>query len=136
MPQLEKGGKWVFGWVIVDKDFRICIPREAWTEYGFSPDVCALFLKGSSTSGGFAITTKDRLPKSVERRELARGQLERGRLAVIPSAVAVEPWQRLLAVRGSGHALGFVARGPIYEAALRYAGIPESKPPSYPGGTR
>jgi hypothetical protein len=38
----------------------------------------------------------------------------------IPLKVGVSPGQRLLVVRGSGHALGFVARGPIYEEALAH----------------
>jgi len=38
----------------------------------------------------------------------------------MPPLVRVEPGGRLLAVRGSGRALGFLARGPIYEEALAH----------------
>jgi hypothetical protein len=53
-------------------------------------------------------------------RALARGRIEEGRWVLVQAAVAVQPGDRLLAVRGSGRALGFVARGPIYEEALRH----------------
>ena len=36
-----------------------------------------------------------------------------------PPEVDVKPGERLLAVRGSRYGLGFVARGPIYEEALK-----------------
>ena len=56
----------------------------------------------------------------METRALCRGQIgEDGRL-VVPSAVRPQPGTRLLAVRGSGRALGFVARGPIYNEALSH----------------
>ena len=32
----------------------------------------------------------------------------------------MQPGDRLLAVRGSGRALGFVAQGPIYDEALKH----------------
>jgi hypothetical protein len=38
----------------------------------------------------------------------------------VPATVGVQPGDRLLAVRGSGRALGFVAQGPIYEEALKH----------------
>ena len=34
MPQLAKGGKWVFGWVLVGPHGEVTIPPEAWDEYG------------------------------------------------------------------------------------------------------
>ena len=59
MPRLDKGGKWVFGWVIVDADRRIRVPQDAWTEYGFKAGDEALLLNGSKTSGGFGLTSED-----------------------------------------------------------------------------
>jgi hypothetical protein len=41
----------------------------------------------------------------------------------LPSALGFQPGERLLVVRGSGLALGFVPRGPIYEEALRHTEI-------------
>jgi hypothetical protein len=84
MPQLVKGGKWVFGWVIVGPRGELTIPPEAWDEYQFQVGDEVTFIPGSRRSGGFSLSHP-----------------------------------RLLAVRGSGRALGFVAHGPIYEEALR-----------------
>jgi hypothetical protein len=39
---------------------------------------------------------------------------------VVPLEADVRPGDRLVAVRGSRYALGFVARGPIYEVALKH----------------
>ena len=124
MPQLEKGGKWVFGWVIVDADRRIRIPQDAWTEYGFSAEQEAIFLKGSITSGGFGIATKERIPEILTGRRFGMGRFLSNREFLLPSDIDVEPGQKLLAVRGSGHAPGFTARGPIFELALHHPAMP------------
>jgi hypothetical protein len=34
MPQLVKGGKRIYGWTIMNFEFRVRIPAEAHTEYG------------------------------------------------------------------------------------------------------
>ena len=126
MPRLEKGGKWVFGWVIIDADRCIRIPQDAWSEYGFAAEQEAFFLKGSTTSGGFGIGTKEQISGTIAARKLGTGGFREGREIRIPREVDVRPWQKLLAVRGSGHALGFVAHGPIFELALRHPEIPQS----------
>ncbi len=33
MPQLVKGGKYIFGWTSINKDLRIRIPNEIYDEY-------------------------------------------------------------------------------------------------------
>jgi hypothetical protein len=123
MPQLVKGGKWVFGWVIVGLAGELPIPPEAWDEYRFQVGDEVIFLPGSRRSGGFGLShprlMADR-PAPLEARALARGRIEDRGWVVMPAAVGVQPGDRLLAVRGSGRALGFVARGPIYEEALRH----------------
>ncbi len=123
MPQLVKGGKWVFGWVSVGPQGALRIPPEAWAEYGFRAGEEAAFLPGSRTSGGFGLSTPRLLAQAAEPlqlRSLALGWIgENGRI-VVPEAVGVQPGSHLLVVRGSGRALGFVARGPIYEEALRH----------------
>jgi hypothetical protein len=52
-------------------------------------------------------------------REIGRSRFDEG-LVRIPPALNVRPDERLLTVRGSCHGLGFVARGPIYDEALRH----------------
>ena len=43
MPQITKGGKWVFGWVVVGQNRQIVIPPEAYAEYGFQPGEAVIF---------------------------------------------------------------------------------------------
>jgi len=123
MPQLVKGGKWVFGWVIVGLQGELAIPPAAWVEYGFQAGEEAIFLSGSRTSGGFGLSTSRLLAQAaglLQTRALARGSIgQRGQI-VIPATVGIWPGDRLLVVRGSGRALGFLARGPIYDEALKH----------------
>ena len=65
-------------------------------------------------------------------RALASGRIVEWGCVVVPAAVGVGRGERLLVVRGSGRALGFIVRGPIYEEALKHpelmsfdAGAPE-----------
>lgn len=126
MPQLVRGGKWAFGWVLVGPAREIVIPPEAWQEYSFQAGEEAIILAGSRTSGGFAISSARSLAAfraqtgGAALRELARGRFDNGWVVVPPQAGA-RPRDRLLAVRGSDRGLGFVQRGPIYEEALRQA---------------
>jgi hypothetical protein len=123
MPQLVRGGKWVFGWVIVGPGGELAIPPEAWDEYRFQVGDEVVFLPGSRRSGGFGLShprLMADMPRQFETRSLAWGRIEQlGRVA-LPDAVGAQPGDHLLAVRGSGRALGFVARGPIYEEALQH----------------
>ncbi len=125
MPRLVKGGKWTYGWVIVGAERRIVIPPAAWCKYGFQAGEVAIFVAGSRTSGGFAISTLRLTAESDEKRggvglrELGRG-LFGDECVVLPPEIPVMPTARLLSVLGSCYGLGFVARGPIYEEAMRH----------------
>jgi hypothetical protein len=123
MPQLVKGGKWVFGWTIVGPRRELSIPPAAWDEYGFQMGDEVTFIAGSRRSGGFGLSHPRLLVDAAARlqvRALARARVDEAGRVVLPAAVGVRPGDRLLAVRGSGRALGFVAHGPIYEEALKH----------------
>jgi hypothetical protein len=126
MPRLAKGGKWTYGWVVVGPEGKVTIPPEAWREFGFEAGGEAILLPGSRRSGGFGVSTPEWMSQASERlgggamRELGRGQFGECGQVVLPSTVDVKPGDRLLAVRGSRYALGFVARGPVYETALKH----------------
>jgi hypothetical protein len=120
MPQLMKGGKWVFGWVTVTMDRLIEVPEDAWREYGFQQGEEAMLLRGSTTSGGFAVGIAVHMPEVLSRRSLGRSRFEAKRTLRLPDTVPVHGGQRLLVVRGSGHALGFLAQGRIFELALSH----------------
>ncbi len=57
MPQLVKGGKYVFGWSIINNELKVKIPDEAYDEYSFVRTDKIILLSGSKTSGGFSINT-------------------------------------------------------------------------------
>ena len=123
MPQLIKGGKWVFGWAVVGEGGWIYIPPDAWDEYGYCVGDEVVFIRGSRTSGGFAAGRADRLadsPLSASSRVLARGSIQQDKRIDLPPEVGVQPGDRLLVVRGSGLALGFLGKGPIVEEALHH----------------
>jgi len=123
MPQLEKRGKWVFGWVVVQPGIKITVPPEASREYGFQAADEIVFTRGSRRSGGFGIGRADKIPALLRKRVLAQGRMGQHGRVVLPPEVGVQVGDRLLAVRGSGLALGFLVQGPIYAAALQHSGL-------------
>ena len=79
-----------------------------------------IFLRGSRRSGGFSIGRVAKIPALFATRILAGGRVARQGRVTLPPETGVQPGDRLLAVRGSGLALGLSARGPIYELALKH----------------
>jgi hypothetical protein len=131
MPRLVKGAKWTYGWVVIGPDREIVIPPEAWSEFGFQAGDEAIFTLGSRRSGGFAVSTAELMAEVSEKMagaelcELARGQFEDGRVTVpLEVEVGVKPGDKLLTVRGSRYGLGFIAKGPIYEEAVKHPELP------------
>lgn len=57
MPQLNKGGKFVFGLSVIRPDLTIHIPPQALLEYGATRDGKVIIFTGSKITGGFCITT-------------------------------------------------------------------------------
>jgi hypothetical protein len=140
MPQLAKGGKWVFGWSAVSGNGTIVIPPEAFNEYGFQDGENVILMNGSKTSGGFTVTTQSRLSKSklpvpieeisgagiihIGNRLFYSTKINAGSTIQIPLSIihgyGIKIEDRLLAVRGSGLGTGFIVRGPIVQEALRH----------------
>jgi hypothetical protein len=126
MPQLVKGGKWVFGWTVVDSARKIRIPPEAYSEYGFQPGEQVIYLAGSRRSGGCSMARQEKLAGSqisFAQRMLGEGVVGEDEQVVLPSRTGIQPNERLLVVRGSELGLGFVQRGSIYEEALQHPEI-------------
>lgn len=126
MPQLVKGGKWVFGWVVVGCQNKIAVPPEAFGEYGFRPGEPVFFLRGSKRSGGFSIGRQEKLEKSkvpIQQHAFAQGEIDASGQIELPIQTGVQWGDHLLVVRGSGLALGFITRGPIYEEAEKHPEI-------------
>jgi hypothetical protein len=123
MPRLAKGGKWVYGWVLVRPQGKVTIPLEAQLAYGFRVGDEVLFLQGSRRSGGFSVGTPTQISTSLRKRVLGHSRIGQGGQVMVPTEADVRPGDRLLAVRGSRYALGLVARGPIYEAAAQHPAL-------------
>lgn len=139
MPQLAKGGKFVYGWSRVGKRGEIAVLPAAAAEYRLRPGETVVLVPGSRTSGGFGLARTEALRRSRlaavlqdeagapaapgKTRSCFRTVLDEKGLSV-PAAVlarfGVRPGSRLLLVRGSGLALGFIVRGPLVEEAARH----------------
>jgi hypothetical protein len=78
----------------------------------------ALLLRGSRTSGGFSPAGATSLPTRLATRVLGRARFEAYCRTALPASAPADPGERLLAVLGSGYALGLLARGAIYQRAL------------------
>lgn len=148
MPQLVKGGKYVFGWSLVNLDGRIRIPTEAGDEYHFKPGNKVFLLSGSKTSGGFSLTRIDlirsspfysefrNIPEMSGFKTLESGYIEHKKRIfswtevdkkgyIVPRQEVLLKYSvfindRLLVVRGSGLALGFIKTGPIVKKAEQH----------------
>ncbi len=146
VPQLVKGGKYVFGWSCVDRGGRIVIPPEALEEYHLGDSERLILMSGSTTSGGFGIGSYAAIKKSrfgeswkadrqLEKLQEAEGipyqrkgkwyccvTLRKDSVIVPKAALAkygVGMGDKLLVIRGSGLAIGFAVRGPIVEEARK-----------------
>ncbi len=151
MPQLVKGGKHVYAWSKVNNNGRIVIPNEAITEYNLLTCDKVILMPGSKRSGGFAVTSVEALKKSALRvildghPQLADFQITEGTTIEIKGRpycwikmnkngsitvpletlkkYGVNLGDKLLSVRGSGVALGFIVKGPIIDEAKKHADI-------------
>ncbi|MCI1666394.1 MAG: hypothetical protein LKI25_08585 [Atopobiaceae bacterium] len=150
MPQLNKGGKYVFGISLIGDDGSLVIPPEAADEYHIELDDTVIIFSGSRSTGGFCVTRPgllrpsalghilDELP-GVEGRTVPAGELVRykGRryawlpvggqatLAIPARTMAdleIAPGTRLLCIRSSDIAFTMGAKGPLWERARSYAG--------------
>ena len=148
MPQIVKGGKYVFGWSKVGEKGKITIPHEALQEYNLGTH--GILMPGSMRSGGFGLTTLELLRGShlsaildknpqLARFEIPEGEpveidgkwycwvrIRNGTITVPLEMLAhyqIHPGDMLLSVRGSGIALGFPVKGPIIEEAKTHKEI-------------
>lgn len=152
MPQLVKGGKYIFGWSKVGENGKIIIPEEAHIEYEFNEDDKGILMSGNKSSGGFGLSSSRLLRNSPIGKmlegfpELINHRLEEGEVIKIKEknfcwikiykrgiikvpqktllAFKVKINDNLLVGRGSGLALGFIAKGPIFEEAKKHPEIP------------
>jgi hypothetical protein len=126
MHQMNKGGKWVFGWCVVGSTSKITIPPAAYAEYGFRHDEPVVFLRGSRRSGGFSFGQLEKLAEPATlllRCSIGQGAVQGNGQIAVPPGAHIQPGERLLSVRGSGYAVLFCTGGPIYEEVLKRSDI-------------
>jgi bifunctional DNA-binding transcriptional regulator/antitoxin component of YhaV-PrlF toxin-antitoxin module len=151
MPELTRGGKYVYGWSKVSEGGKIAIPLEAMNEYGLKEFDKVVVMSGSRRSGGFAVTTPallagsplaaalNRFPRlrtfqmpeamvlRAEGRPYCWTSIGEGGYLSLPEQTLREyeiiPGDRLLVVRGSSLALGFALKGPLVDEALIHSEI-------------
>ena len=151
MPQLSKGGKYVFGWTKIEENGEIIIPEEIVEEYGLNLEKNLILITGSKTSGGFCVSSRALLIKASITELLITN------LGLLDFSIAEESpikfkgrgylWVRfrsnntiqlkketmdffgikegefLLTIRGSNLSSVFAAKGPIVEKARRYPNV-------------
>lgn len=151
MPQIAKGGKYLFGWSKVGVKGKIKIPPEAYEEYNLKLDKFAILFSGSKTSGGFGLSSQRILKNSVMKEileqnislttyKISEGELikyknkqycwvkiREDKSIILPKrtlkAYKINCNDLLLSGRGSYLAIGFIAKGPIFNEAKNHPEI-------------
>ena len=155
MPQLVKGGKYIFGWSLINVDGRIRIPDEAFNEYNFKMIEKIILMSGSKTSGGFSISKPEAMGASKMGQQIINsvGYLKEScsfttqRLKILRSGGRLICWtiwdkeknfylpdelmdlldlqtgSKLLVGRGSGLGPAFIAKGRIYDEAMKHENL-------------
>ncbi len=150
MPQLNKGGKFVFGLSVIHPDLTIYIPPQALLEYDAARDGKVIIFTGSKITGGFCVTTYSLLQGSklkhiledcpalrdcllsegefmqYKGRKYAWLTIDKNGMITLPhSALAVLELQsgmELLSIRSSDIAFTMGAKGPLLQKAYNFQG--------------
>jgi hypothetical protein len=148
MPQLEKGGKYVFGISVISREQKVIVPPEALQEYQFRDSDRVILTNGSRTSGGFVMTVKRNIGTSPlsdiftgapglldfslaegatvanRGRSLCWTILHRGGYIRLSSqaliAYHLKTGDQLVVVRGSNFGITLIIKGPIWELAMQH----------------
>ncbi len=148
MPRLVKGGKYIYGWAKLGENYKIKVPPEALNEYGILKGEEVLIISGSKKSGGFGITTPSLLEGTPIGKNLLQNikgsssqhienKSKSNRIKISTSSYIdeegyvsvnqeflkeynLEKNEKLLVGRGSGLAMGFIAKGPIFQEAQQH----------------
>ena len=58
MPQVTKGGKFIFGWSRIREDGTLNLPPQAMAEYDIACEGNVILFTGSQSTGGFCVTRR------------------------------------------------------------------------------
>lgn len=153
MPQINKGGKYVFGWSPLTEDLCIKIPDEVILEYDLLKEGKLILISGSKTSGGFVVSRLDLIKQSimkgliVDYPDIGDYSLPEGKCLKykgryycwvkintngnlkLPAETAkcfdVRKNDKLLSIRESNIGFVLAVKGPIVERANKYEGTIE-----------
>jgi hypothetical protein len=64
MPQLKKGGKFVFGWSLITPEGTVTIPQQAFDEYTLKSSNKVILISGSKRTGGFCVSSRSLIEQS------------------------------------------------------------------------
>lgn len=150
MPQLNKGGKFVFGLSVIHPDLTIYLPPQVLSEYDAARDGKVIIFTGSIITGGFCVTTYSLLSNSKLRHilkecpalmdsQFPEGEFiqykgrkyawlridKKGVIKLPQSTLAIlelQPGMELLSIRSSDIAFTMGAKGPLLEKAYSFRG--------------
>lgn len=153
MPQMNKGGKFIFGKSLIYHDLTIHLPTQAIREYNINDEGKIFLFTGSKTTGGFCVTRKGLLAQSKIRNILTDNpfllnyQIKEGEFIrykgraycwvnISNSGVIqlndnmmkfldLKIGLELLSIRSSNIAFTMGAKGPLLEKSYAYTGTIE-----------
>ena len=65
MPQMSKGGKYIFGWSEIREDGALIFPTPAVEEYKLHQEQYIYIVSGSKQTGGFCVMSEPLLSRST-----------------------------------------------------------------------
>lgn len=138
MPQMNKGGKFVFGISFLNSNFSVHIPTQAIQEYAITKEDKVFLISDSKATGGFIVTRKELLYNSKignilkETPALCNYELPKGKFIKykgrfycwtdIPSDGSITFKDEMLSIRSSDIAFVMGAKGPLLDKAYAYEG--------------
>lgn len=150
MPQMNKGGKFIFGKSLIREDGTVQIPEQAVKEYHITTDKRVYLFTGSKITGGFCVTRKGLLYPSKLGHILTEtpalmnytshfGEFIKfkgrfycwadispdGKISLskcMMNFLNISPGMELLSIRSSDIAFTMGAKGPLLEKAQNYNG--------------
>ncbi len=150
MPQLNKGGKYVFGWSLIRPGGILQFPSMAVSEYKLNEANAVIAFTGSKSTGGFCVTTEkllagsklkgilDAIPELISHETDAghflpfKGRfytwlpLSSNGIVTLPkemmSFLKLPSGHKLMSIRSSDIAFTMGAKGPLIERGLNYSG--------------
>ncbi len=149
MPQLNKGGKFVYGFSVINDDLYVNFPPEALKNYKIENEDKIIIFQSSKITGGFCVTTKnllensklngilENLPKlknfEIKSKELIKYKnkiytwlnIYDGKIKLTEEflkAFELKKGMKLLAIKSSDIAFAMGAKGILLERANEYKG--------------